>query len=120
MQSFRTQEGNSAANWFGSTVQLGRLGRTQGSIRALLCVAFAFRPLHIDELLVALATSHTNTSASEGSDMGSFRGKEDFMELMSEVLDVRDNGLVFFKDSDFQRRVLAGDIEPKHSRMKWN
>lgn len=106
-----------APNTLSGALQVGKLCKTQAAVRALQYVAFAFRPLHIDELLEALATAHASIFESKNSngDRKTVYGKEDLTELMSEVLEVRDNGLVFFTDNDLRHRILT-EIEPTDAR----
>lgn len=77
----------------------------------LQCVAFAYRPLHIDELREALATDYASTFKNPDiSSVHSCWRQEDSTELISEFLEVRDNGLVFFKDGDLRHRILTQKI----------
>jgi hypothetical protein len=88
------------------------LGRTQAIVQALQCVAFAYRPLHVDELLEALAMNDLFLSGFQGLkyDKRSIHSREDFTELLSEALEVKDNGLVVFKDSIFRDRIITENI----------
>jgi hypothetical protein len=91
---------------------MDKSGRAQATVRTLQCVAFAFRPLHIDELIEALATELTSVFGSQDltGDGSSVHSQEDLTELISGVLEVRDNGLVFFKDNDLRHRFLTEKI----------
>jgi len=98
------------------------LGRTQAIVQALQCVAFAYRPLHIDELLEALAMNDLFLSGFQGLkyDKSSIHSREDFTELLSEALEVKDNGLVVFKDSILRDRIITENIVATERKMWTN
>jgi len=98
------------------------LGRTQAIIQALQCVAFAYRPLHIDELLEALAMNDLFLSGFQGLkyDNRYIHSREDFTELLSEALEVTDNGLVVFKDRILRDRIITENIVATERKMWTN